>query len=156
MLAPHCGFLHRSHPSHLVYIYQCLPLTLTIIPQPSHPRHLQPTQWTASTTPIAWCISHTPSPLAHRYYFAQVLTIKSSTTVIRKNTNLCSTLVNHLCSVLCNPSFPLNTNIFQDNAHQHGQSHIPINRSSWTTRTPTTSVSFAPALPSFPPSSKQS
>ena len=28
MLAPHCGFLHRSHPSHLVYIYPVSTLNL--------------------------------------------------------------------------------------------------------------------------------
>lgn len=136
-----------------VYIYPADTLDLTIIHQPSHPSLAQPSPWTPSITPTALSINHTQSPLsAHQYYSAQVLTTRSSTTAIRKTSNLCSIPVNHLCTDPCNPSCRLNRNPTPDNVHQHGQSHIPTNRSSWTI---TTSTSSAPALLFFLLSSKQ-
>jgi hypothetical protein len=164
-LPPLC-FLHRSILRALVYIYPAVTLDLTIIHQPSHSRHRLPLQWTPSTTPTVLYTSLTQSPLAHRYYSAQVLTTKSSTTAIRKTSNLCSTAVIHPCTDPCNlcfppnmsltldnahQHFPLNMNLTLDNVHQHGPSRILTSRPSWTT----TSTSFAPALLFFLPSSKQ-
>jgi hypothetical protein len=171
-----CNMSHASLPHYVSFtvasfapscIYTLVStLDLTIIHQPSHPRLRLPLQWTPSTTPTVFYTNLTQSPLAHRYYSAQVLTTKSSTTATRKTTNPCSTAVIHQCTDPCNLCFPPNMNLTLDNAHQHfplsmsltldnvhqhGPSRILTSRPSWIT----TSTSFAPALLCFLPSSKQ-